>query len=405
MEKTTLLSDYCNSIKDNYVLLLDKFGVCTPYDANERIYLSWEYLWLESKLETPFELFRAYVQKALSVCASTIFKPNAPTIETVNKRTRYLNVYKKYKVTHDNTSHVDITPFLDFMVRLLPIKDERDVVTKWIAHAVQYPEIRPTYHIMLTGDHGTGKGTLFSDIITPLMAGQTKSVNKFARLTGQFSSVLEDSLFLCLDDCRFGTIDTQTQLKSLLTEKSVFVEKKGLNDAGMVNTYTRIILNSNSALPLPIERSCRRWYAPTFIVHRLSREETQQNTDALTKWLLNPLHMDAIYLYLNTLDLTAFNAHRCIQTDTLKAMMEVSISTLEQDIQDFIDAGNTLFDHASLVAHLRKNRVAYTTVSLSETLNTLDYVKARILRNSFTVWMPSFYDKNTITTWPLPVTF
>lgn len=398
------LKDYCLGLKEDYVLLLDKFGLCQPYDVNQQIYLSWEYLWLQSKLKIKFEAFKAYTQKALSVCVTTLFAPNTTKIVTFNK-TSYLNTYKRYQISHPDALECDL--FHLFMKRLFPLANERETVLKWLAFAIQCPEQRPTWHLLLTGETGVGKGVLFSDVINPLVSGQTKLVNKFSRLTGQFSSVLEDSLFLCLDDCRYGTIDTQTQLKSLLTEKNVFVEKKGLNDAGMVNTYTRIVLNSNNKIPLPIESSDRRWFAPSFITHTIDGNETQRFMESFIDWIQQKENLDRVYNYLASIDLKDFNPNRCIQTPTLLTMIENSAPTLEAEIQSFIDNGNELFQRHDLMEYLDTRRVKYNNETIANALQELDYTCPRVTikGKKHTIYMPSGYNRKLITVWPVPPYF
>ena len=292
------------------------------------------------------------------------------------------------------------------MERLFPTDNERDTVLKWIAYAIQYPQERPTWHLILTGETGVGKGILFSHVLTPLVSGQTQLVNKFSRLTGQFSSVLENSIFLCLDDCRYGTVDTQTQLKSLLTEKSVFVEKKGINDAGMVSTYTRIVLNSNHKTPLPMDASERRWYVPAYIAHKVDGNETQRFMVSFLDWVKQPQNIDAVYNYLMALDLKGFNPNRCAPTPTQLAMIENSAPVLESEILAFID-DNELFERPELLNHLDSRKVKYTTDTLKDALQELNYISPRMMvqGKKHTIYMPSDYNRKLIKVWPIPPTF
>lgn len=397
------LKAFTTKLKSHYCCLPNSIGELTPYHISRKLELSWSYLYNYSGLDVDFNLFKSYLSKSLMPCASKIFKPNGEQF-VLYEHTRYLNTYKPYQLSHPDASGCEL--FHEFMGRLFPLENERDTVLKWIAYAVQYPQERPTWHLILTGETGVGKGVLFSDVLTPLVSGQTQLVNKFSRLTGQFSSVLEDSIFLCLDDCRYGTVDTQNQLKSLLTEKSVFVEKKGINDAGMVSTYTRVILNSNHKTPLPMDASERRWYVPSYIAHKVDSNETQRFMETFLDWVQQTQNIDAIYNYLMAMDLNGFNPNRCAPTPTQLAMIENSSPVLESEIQVFIE-DNELFERHDLLIHLDSHKVKYNNETLNNALQELDYISPRVMvqGKKHTIYMPSDYNRKLIKQWPIPPTF
>ena len=397
------LKAFTTKLKSHYCCLPNSIGELTPYHIARKLELSWSYLYNYSGLDVDFNLFKSYLSKSLMPCASKIFKPNGQQF-VLYDHTRYLNTYKPYQLCHPDASGCDL--FHEFMERLFPLDNERDTVLEWLAFALQYPQERPTWHLMLTGQTGTGKGIFFSHVLTPLVSGQTQLVNKFARVTGQFSSVLEDSLFLCLDDCRYGTVDTQTQLKSLLTEKSVFVEKKGINDAGMVSTYTRIVLNSNHKTPLPMDASERRWYVPSYITHKVDGNETQRFMESFLDWVQQTQNIDAIYNYLMAMDLNGFNPNRCAPTPTQLAMIENSSPVLESEILAFID-DNELFQRHDLLIHLDSRKVKYNNETLNNALQGMDYISPRVTvqGKKHTIYMPSDYNRKLIKVWPIPPTF
>lgn len=398
------LKAFTTKIKPHYCCLPNSIGDLQPYHISRKLELSWSYLYNYSGLDVDFNIFKSYISKSLMPCASKIFSPNGQQY-VLYDHTRYLNTYKTYQLSHPDAQECDL--FHVFMERLFPLTSERETVLKWLAFAIQCPQERPTWHLLLTGETGVGKGVLFSDVINPLVSGQTQLVNKFARLTGQFSSVLEDSLFLCLDDCRYGTVDTQTQLKSLLTEKSVFVEKKGINDAGMVSTYTRVVLNSNHKTPLPMDASERRWYVPSYITHKVDGSETQRFMETFVDWVQKPQNIDAIYNYLMTMDLDGFNPNRCAHTPTMLSMIESGAPVLEAEILAFIDNGNELFQRHDLLSHLDNHKVKYNNETLNNALQELNYISPRVTvqGKKHTVYMPSDYNRKLITVWPIPPTF
>lgn len=232
----------------------------------------------------------------------------------------YANTYRAYKPKSDNKI---LNPlFIKFFERLIPNKDDRDLVLQWLSHIFQYPDQRPSWHIMLPSDTGCGKGFLVERILDPLLL-HTSVVSSFSRLTGRFSTLLEDKLLVLLDDCKPRTLSQQTELKSLLSEERAYIEHKG-KDGGMVNTYTRLILASNELKPLDLEENERRWFVTDKLVHLENLVETQSFIAKLTVWLDMPGSLDAVHNFFMTYDLEGFNHKQVRKTQALLDIVQNS---------------------------------------------------------------------------------
>lgn len=286
------------------------------------------------KTSIPADLFLE-LQKRLSFVIGTAFKPNAPLhIPQPSGLTR-LNTFKAYEPTSTQISSVTGTPFETFMSRLFPEPEERHIVTQWLAHMFQRPEERPSWHLLLTSDTGTGKGFLFHSILTPLLCKQTKLINSFKRLTGQFSGILEESMLVMLDDAKSKSDATMTELKSILSESHIVVEHK-YEAEKTVEIFSRIIFASNEYRPLRLDADERRWYVPRRIEHTGSREETQALIDSLEDWL-DAGGLDTVYNYFMSYSLDGFHHKRIHQTETLKGMIGASQSVLEEALAVWLE--------------------------------------------------------------------
>lgn len=398
MEDT--LQNYAKQIEHDYCLMSDKNGVLQPYDIGQQMLLSWDYLHTHSRLREDAEPFKAYIKRRLTVCANTVFAPTKPEYVSFNQ-TQYLNTFKVYTPETDNK---ECEPFHELMQRMFPVDSERKTVTQFIAHALRHPEQRPTYGLLLTGTTSTGKGTLYQSVLTPLLANQVASARSFEQILGKHSELLNGTLLVILDDIKSGNANTYIKLKSVMTEPTILINPKYLLEK-TVKVYSRIIFNSNEKLPLPIATDDRRWFATQPMQHKVSKEETTEFIKTFKEWVNNESNLDAIFNYLVSVDLADFDAYQCKQTPTLLAMMEQSTPSLELVLQDFIDNGNQVFKRDELTAYLNKQRVFPTDAALNEALTKLDYIKQRILSNTHSVYMPSNYNKKTISQWPLPVSF
>lgn len=261
----------------------------------------------------------------------------------------FVNTYKPYRPTTDSA---DVSPlFLEFLERLVPAAGERHIFVQWLAHIFQRPEQRPSWHILLTSEPGTGKGFLVQDVLHPLLH-HTSVVADYSKVMGRFSNVLEDGLLVLLDDCKARSESTQTQLKSLLSEERTYCEKKQLQ-GGMVDTYTRFVLASNEHKPLTLEASERRWFVPARLMHKEDRHETQTFIASLAAWLGLPGSLCKVYNFFMSYPLEGFN-HKCVpNSEGLIAIVGMSKNPYGAFLEDFI-AENTVFAYASLVAALKE---------------------------------------------------
>lgn len=114
--------------------------------------------------------------------------------------------------------------------------------------------------------------------------------------------MLEGSMFAMLDDCKAGSENTETQMKSMLSEERIYVEPKG-KDGAMVSIYTRIILASNEDVPTPVEEQTRRWCIfqklgfCDGLTGKAGQQERQVRIKALAKWMKEPGAIEAIYKF------------------------------------------------------------------------------------------------------------
>ena len=387
---------------DDYVLMLNSKGECVPYDVNQQHFLSYEYLFNVLKPKCSLDEFKYNLRFKLPTVAGTTFEPCNTAIVSYGS-THYLNTFKSYSPTTDKHQQADLTPLHALFERLFPIVEEREIVLNWISHLIQRPYEKPTYHLLLTGEQGTGKGTLCNSLISPLISNQLVSINSYSQLTGRFSDILADNLLIVLDDCRRGSHNTATALKSLLTEKRVYIERKGLQGR-MVNTYSRFVLNSNDKLPIPIESNDRRWFIPQYMNHAIDRKETQAFISSFIKWLES--NIDCVYWYFMVRDISQFNPNDCVSTATKEALQDKSTPSLVEYIQDYINTVWPYFSKAEINTYLKQQSVRYTQSELSEAVEAIGYEckQIRVKTDRYRICVPKDAEP-TIIEYPKMVLF
>ncbi|NKI72353.1 hypothetical protein GN109_23280 [Collimonas pratensis] len=314
-----------------------------------------------------------YLKIALPLVAGDIFRPRGESYVTSYGST-WCNTYRSFQ---PKTEDRDVSPlFLEFLERLFPDDDERHICTQWLAHMVQKPEQRPSWHLMLTSDSGTGKGFLYGEILSKLLI-HTVSIPTYSRLTAQFSTILEDNILCHLDDPKIGNDQMMTRIKSILSEETALIEHKGL-ETKTVPTFTRFVLSSNNDRPLRLDENDRRWYAPTKLMHRKDKEETQAFIIKLAAWLALPDSLSKVYNWFMHYPLTGFNHKHIHQSAQLKIMINLSAGAHDDFYASFL-AEHPVFRYIDLTTAMKDE--GYTKPSDAGIRRTLDesgYVQAQV---------------------------
>lgn len=120
----------------------------------------------------------------------------------------------------------------------------------WLAMLVQQADGKPGSTVVITGEKGTGKSTVF-DYVNQLLGRHGITVSQRKQIVGQFNSHIATALLMVCEEA-FWAADPQAEgvLKDLITNKSVLIEKKGRDPIQSLN-YTRLALISNSEWVVP----------------------------------------------------------------------------------------------------------------------------------------------------------
>jgi hypothetical protein len=120
----------------------------------------------------------------------------------------------------------------------------------WLAMLFQKPNAKPGSTVVITGEKGTGKSTVF-DYVNQLLGRCGITVSQRKQIVGQFNGHLATTLLMVCEEA-FWAADPQAEgvLKDMITNKSVLIEKKGYDPIQSQN-YTRLALISNNEWVVP----------------------------------------------------------------------------------------------------------------------------------------------------------
>jgi len=155
-------------------------------------------------------------------------------------------------------------PILDFIWEVICSKNKADfnLVLNWIAEMIQNPT--PTNKsgialVLRSTAQGTGKGTMaaiIQDMIGPVHSAE---LHRAEDLTGSFNSVIENKLFLALDEVFFaGDKKGAADLKHLITASGFTVNRKFV-EGYQADCSARFLFMSNAEHTVHIELDNRRY--------------------------------------------------------------------------------------------------------------------------------------------------
>ncbi|EGR1117285.1 DUF5906 domain-containing protein [Vibrio cholerae] len=129
----------------------------------------------------------------------------------------------------------------------------------WMADAIQDPMNPKGCAVILKGVEGAGKGTIFN-IFGELFGRYYKHIVQEDQLVGKFNAHLQEALLVFADEVTYGgSKKVAGVLKGITTEKSLMVERKGL-DAVRYRNCMRLGIASNESWFIPAGPQSRRWF-------------------------------------------------------------------------------------------------------------------------------------------------
>lgn len=261
-----------------------------------------------------------------------------------------VNTYRKPVA---NAVPGDITPFLDHVVKLLPIEHDRAVLFAFLAQCVQRPGVKIGWAVLLQSMEGAGK-TIFRQILECAL-GQSYVYGPNARELseggGKFNGWMRNRLMMVVDEIR---TDEKRELieimKPWITEYRIEMQNKG-QDQEMSDNPTNWLLFTNYKDAIPINDKSRRFAVLFSAIQEqgdlkrlgmdgryfsaLYRWMASGGAAAVCDWLLRysvPIALDA-----------AAECTRAPVTSSTAEAIEISRGWLEMLIAEAIDAGRQGF--------------------------------------------------------------
>jgi hypothetical protein len=138
-------------------------------------------------------------------------------------------------------------------------EDHFNWVLDWMADLYQDPANPKGCAVVMHGVEGCGKGT-FVEAMGRTMGRHYKHLTQESHLTGNFNGHLQDALLVFADEVTYGgSRKTAGNLKAMVTESKLMVERKGV-DAYSFRNCGHICIASNEDWFIPAGPQSRRWF-------------------------------------------------------------------------------------------------------------------------------------------------
>ena len=199
-------------------------------------------------------------------------------------------------------------------------------LTMYLAHMLQYPNIKPGVIIVLLGGQGTGKGTFFR-ILYRIWSRTTLIVSDVNQIVGTFNAALERNYVICMDEALFsGDKKSIERLKSLVTEPVIHIEQK-YQPSRSIESFHRFFATSNNDFFGQVDTDDRR-----FLFLRVSdqRQTDLRYFDAVHKAIDDDACMGSMVHDLLQLNLTSFNPRQRPKTPEHLSQRLQSLSGFER---------------------------------------------------------------------------
>lgn len=211
-----------------------------------------------------------------------------------------------------------------------------DYILQWFRHAWLYPTDKTGVVLLLFGLEGTGKGLLIDNLIIPHIYGDRIACvsQGLTPITQRFNSICMNKLFICCNEVSTegGFHMSFEKLKALITDKTMSIEKKGIDIFKDYPNYINFIFTTNNTDSVKLGRSDRRYCClETSKKFKGNYEYFEQLVSSCTQNAAN-------HFYTYVINLPKTRNIRHIPTTQLKMdMMINSTSSVEKYISDMKD--------------------------------------------------------------------
>lgn len=242
----------------------------------------------------------------------------------------------------------DVTPFLDYLTRVLPDERDRLLLTSYMAAMVQYPGVKFQWCPVVQGAKGNGK-TLIGTALERALGDRYCHRPNSADIGNKFTGWLRGKLAIIVEELStHEKRELLETLKPLITNRRVEIQNKGA-DQSTGDNRANFIMFVNGKGDMPIDANERRYG----LFHMAQQEYADIVRDGMSgeyfpnlfKWADGGGY-ECISHYLATFAIPdemnpAGKLHRAPRTSSTDDAIAHSLGPMEQELLEVIDGNAT----------------------------------------------------------------
>jgi hypothetical protein len=243
--------------------------------------------------------------------------------------THIFNLFRGYstncKADYNQTKQEKILqPFMELGLELCG-GEERNLtyLLKYLAHMVQYPNIKNPIAFIIKGKQGTGKNVFLNAVGGVIGKTHYITSSNPKDFFGDHAEGFYHKLLVNMNECEGkDTFEFEGRLKSFITEDTITLNRKFVQPITIAN-LARLIIFTNKPNPIPIDiRSKDRRYVVYETTDKfLDKKYGTKFWKMLVEHFNKPEFSAALYDYLNELDIS--NTDWRVERPITKAYMDM----------------------------------------------------------------------------------
>ena len=261
---------------------------------------------------------------------------NPPSGYLIDYKKRNLNLYQKSEILKQVISPCNSVPPTIQKWIMHVVGNDLDSFNRlmhWLAYIVQFKR-KPQTAWIVHGTTGTGKGVMFSKILSPVLGPEYCVMKKLVDFEDKFNGFMERSLLVFVDEAAISTVRNsdlvEELLKNMVTEEQMDIRQMRISGYQR-NTYFGTILASNKHESVPIRPNDRRY-------HVAPRQEQQIIWTPEIEIMIAEELVD-FASYLTHLKINLDWVKKPAWNNAKKALMEASTTSVD-GFFDALKAGN-----------------------------------------------------------------
>ena len=220
----------------------------------------------------------------------------------------------------------------------------------WVAQLIQYPSKKNAIGWTITGNQGTGKGTLIEVFRKLLGEDFVKETAQADQIFGKYAEGRQGKLLVNANECNMkATADFEGIIKAAISDTKMDVNPKGIR-AYEINDYARFIITTNKSNPFPVD--CETKNRRIFMTRASSEwmKWTYQQWGDFRKQFEKPEFCAALYDYLMERPIDGYDwVGNLPMTEIMKVMYDANTPlhiNYMSDLTGFMDKWENVVNHS-----------------------------------------------------------